>query len=109
MALRMNSHLSPARSRLREIIQSLGFGSIELRIEAGEPCFDVPPRVLRDIKIGSAAGGSRETERPDFALQSKMVELFEYIDQLGTAAITIEVKHSQPFRIVAECSSDRPR
>jgi hypothetical protein len=110
MQTRMNSHLTPKRSKLRRIIQSLVFGSIEgLRIDGGEPCFDVPPRILRDIKIGSAPVAPPNLEHQDFLLQNKMVELFQYLEQLGSATVTIEVKHSQPFRIVAECSTDHQR
>ena len=110
MQARMNSHLSPRRSKLRGIIQSLVFGSIEgLRIDRGEPCFDVPPRILRDIKIGTAPMAPPDPANQDFLLQNRMVELFQYLDQLGSTTVTIEVKHSQPFRIVAECSTDLPR
>jgi hypothetical protein len=103
----MNSHLTPRRSKLRGIIQSLVFGSIEgLRIDRGEPSFEVPPRILRDIKIGTAPAAPPDQQNRDFLLQNKMLELFQYLDQLGSATVTIEVKHSQPFRIVAECSAD---
>jgi hypothetical protein len=62
---------------------------------------------FRDIKIGSAPVAPPNLEHQDFLLQNKMVELFQYLDQLGSATVTIEVKHSQPFRIVADCSGDR--
>jgi hypothetical protein len=106
----MNSRLTPKRSKLRGIIQSLAFGSIEgLRIECGEPCFEIPPRILRDIKIGSAPTAPPDQQNQDFLLQNKMLELFECLDQLGSTTVTIEVKHSQPFRIVAECATDHQR
>ena len=100
----MKSHLSPARQQLLEIIHSLGFGVIEgLVIADGEPCFDPSPKILQDIKIGVVDPGPRpeETHR-DFTLKSRMVELFEHFDRLNCSKVNIEVKHAQPFRIVAE-------
>jgi hypothetical protein len=105
MESKMKSHLSPARQKLLEIIQSLGFGVIEeLTIVNGEPCFDDSLRVLRDIKIGAEPAARPETEQQDFVLKHRIIELFEHLDQLGSAKVTIEVKHSSPFRIVAEHS-----
>lgn len=104
MALKMFSKLSPPRQRLVEIIQSLGFGVIDLDVIAGEPCFEPPPKVVQDIKIGGNSESRGESVRRDFALTSKMVELFEHIDRLTRARVVIEVKHAQPFRLTVECA-----
>jgi hypothetical protein len=107
MELIMKSHLSPARQQLLEIIQSLGFGVIEeLTIINGEPCFVPAPKILRDIKIGAAeiAPKADGADR-DFALKSRLVELFGHLDRLDAVKVTIEVKHSSPFRLVVEHSA----
>lgn len=104
MELTMKSHLSPARQQLLGIIQSLGFGVIEeLTIINGEPCFASAPKILQDIKIGSSEVAPRADDaNRDFALKSRVVELFGHLDRLDAVKVTIEVKHSSPFRIVVE-------
>lgn len=100
----MKSDLSAAGVQLLEIIDSLGFGVIEeLVIRDGEPCFHPAPRVLKDIKIGYLETGAREGVRDrDFALKNGVIQLFEHLSPLRSARVTIEVKHSLPFRIVVE-------
>jgi hypothetical protein len=106
MESKMKSHLSPARQKLLEIIQSLGFGTIEeLSIVNGEPCFGDFPRILRDIKLGAESESRSGTAHEDFALKSRIIELFGHLDQLGSAKVKIEVKHSSAFRIVVEHSA----
>jgi hypothetical protein len=103
LELKMKSHLSPARQTLLEIIDSLGFGVIEnLAIVRGDPYFDPLPKILQDIKIGTDAAPQTERSNDDFVLKSKIVELFQHLDQLDRVRVTIEIKHSQPFRIVVE-------
>jgi hypothetical protein len=104
MNIRTRSHLSPARKRLLEIIDSLGFGVIDgLNIVDGEPCFDSPLKVFEDIKIGcvTPAPQTLGSDR-DFALKSRVVELFEHFDRIGCAKIKLEIKHSAAFRVVVE-------
>ena len=100
---RMKSHLSPARQQLLEVIQSIEFGVIEeLTIIDGEPSFVEVPRILRDIKIGAEEAPRHPKSDRDFALKSRVVELFEHLDRLHVAKVRIEIKHSSPFRIVIE-------
>jgi hypothetical protein len=98
----MYSQISPARQRLVEIIESLGFGAIELDVAHSEPSFDPPPKILQDIKIGGGSEPRTESVHRDFTLTSKMVEMFEHLDRLTSANVKIEVKHSQPFRLTIE-------
>jgi len=108
MELRMSSHLSPARFKLLEILRCLGFGVIEdLAIVNGEPCFDPFPRILEDIKIGSESESRPSTKSGAFALTSRMIELLDHLDRLGSGKVRIEVKHSQAFRIVVEHTGER--
>ena len=110
MKAKMKSHLSPARRKLLEIIDSLGFGTIkDLSIRNGEPCFDPFPRILHDIKIGADPAAQPEITNGDFVLKSRIVELFEHLDRIECSTITIEIKHSSPFRLVIEQNSPAPR
>jgi hypothetical protein len=102
MELKRYSQISPARQRLVEIIESLGFGTIELDVAHSEPSFDPPPKILQDIKIGGVSEPRTESVHRDFALTSKIVELFEHLDRLASAKVKVEVKHSQPFRLTIE-------
>jgi hypothetical protein len=97
--------LSPNRRRLVEAMQVLNFGRIEqLQIRAGEPVFTPAPRLIQDIKIGSADGGPRpELAREDFPLKASVLELFDHLDRIrdGTVAV-VEVRYGLPFRVVVE-------
>jgi hypothetical protein len=96
--------LSPPRQRVVEIMQRLNFGTIEgLQIRAGEPIFDPPPRITKDIKLGGENRPRPELSRTDFALKNQVAELFDHLSHIdeGSAA-TIEVKHGLPFRLVIE-------
>jgi hypothetical protein len=94
--------LSPARRRLLELLQQVNFGRVEgLALEGGEPLFDPPPRVVREIKIGGENGPRAELDGTDFRLKAQVVELFQYLDQLGSGTIdVVEIKHGLPFRLI---------
>jgi hypothetical protein len=96
--------LSAPRQRVLETMQRLNFGTIEgLRIRAGEPVFDPPPRLIRDIKLGGENGPRPELSRPDFALKNQVAELFEHLSHIDDGSVAlIEVKHGLPFRLVIE-------
>lgn len=94
--------LSPARHRLVLLMSGIGFGHIDgLRVKAGEPVFDPPPEVMREVKFGSDATGPPPGRPEDFALKRQVVELLEHLDRLGDADIVrLEVRHGLPFRMM---------
>ena len=66
------SSLSASQTRLVEEMQRLNFGCIErLLIHGGEPIFDPPPRLIRDVKLGADNGPRPEMAKEDFALKSQ--------------------------------------
>ena len=99
--------LSPDRQRLLELMQAINFGRIEqLSVAAGEPAFDPPPRVIREVKFCAENGARPELSLDDFVLKAEVRELFDAITGIGDSVIErIEVRHGLPFRmIVAERS-----
>jgi hypothetical protein len=82
-------------------MQNLNFGRIEgLAVCNGEPVFDPPPRIIREIKFGGENGPRRELETPNFTLKSQAVELFEQLERLGNGTVErLEIKHGLPFRM----------
>ena len=93
--------LSRNRQGLIEIMQRLNFGRIEhLSIQKSEPVLLPPPRVIRDIKLGSDSGPRSEVALEDFALREQVIDLFRHLDQIGTGEIEVlEVRAGLPFRI----------
>lgn len=92
------SALSPARQRLVEIMQELGYGRIRrLIVSGGEPIMDPPPRVLRHKRLAGAKKAKPDTRRGDFILKSQLVELFDEFDRLGNGIVdTIKVQDGLP-------------
>jgi hypothetical protein len=93
--------LTAGRRRLLELFQQANFGRVErLTVKSGEPIFDPPPRIVREIKFGGDNGPRREMEVGDFQLKSQIVELFNHFDELRDVTIkVIEIKHGLPFRM----------
>ena len=74
--------LTPARRRLVEMMQEVNYGRIEqLAIRDGEPVFDPPPRMVRQVVFGKANGANPRRATNSFALKKKVVELFEVFDR----------------------------
>jgi hypothetical protein len=96
------SSLNSAQRRTVEIIEALGFGVIErLSIRDGLPCFDLDPRIIQAIKLGSEP--EQKPDRTDAdTLKKEFENLFEQLNRLRDAIIDIEVRHSAPFRLVLE-------
>ncbi len=94
--------LSPARRRLLELLQQVNFGRVEsLVIVNGEPVFDPPTRIVREIKFGAENGPHPELGSSDFLLKSQVVELMAFFDDLQNGVIDVlEIKHGLPFRVV---------
>ena len=90
-------------------MQGINFGRIEnLLVQAGEPLFNPPPRVIRKLKIGGENGPRPEIGSEDFWLKDQVVELLEAIASLGEGAVpSIEVKHGLPFSVELELQSTR--
>ena len=87
--------LSTAKARLVETIEQLRFGRIEnLIVRGGEPTFDPPPRVSRDIKFGPDHVLNPE-RAGDFPLKSHFNELFEELERIGDGSVAmLEVRHA---------------
>jgi hypothetical protein len=93
--------LSPGARQLVELMQHIGYGSVEeLSIVRGEPNFDRLPRVTREIKFGE-----RETTQAsmstDAAPKRHVIELFAALVGIGDGVIErLEVRHGLPFRMI---------
>ena len=101
------SSLSTARKRLLETMQKTNFGRIEgLMIRAGEPVFAPAPRIIKDVKLGSADNQARpELQASDFVLKREHIELFENLSRIGDGSVeSIEIKSGLPFRLTHEQS-----
>jgi hypothetical protein len=94
--------LSTAKARLVEIIEQLRFGRIEnLIVRGGEPTFDPPPRISRDIKFGPDYVPQLKPTSGDFILKSHFNELFDELEQIGNGSVELlEIRHGLPFRVV---------
>ena len=83
-------------------MQQINFGRIErLGIKAGEPVFDPPPKIVREVKFGGDNGPRPEMNNDDFALKAQVMDLFQQFDAISSGQIDlIEVKHGVPFRML---------
>lgn len=74
--------------------------------EGGQPVFDPPPRLVREVKFGAHNGPRPEAALRDFVLKAQLVEFFAWLDMFGDGVIErLEVQHGLPFRIVVEQSA----
>ena len=98
------SSLTHPQARLVDLMQRLNFGRIEdLHILNGEPLFDPPPRVFRDVRPGRANGPRPEAGKADFDLKDEVIDLFVHLEAVGDGVIErIEVQHGLPFRMTFE-------
>ena len=96
--------LSPGRKNLVRQMQEINFGRIErLGIKDGEPVFNPPPKIVREVKFGGDNGSRPEKSDADFALKSQVVDLFRQLDGISSGQIDlIEIKHGLPFRMLVE-------
>jgi hypothetical protein len=97
--------LSSGQRRTLEIIEALRFGAIEhLAVLNGEPHYDPGPRIVEEVKlsdnyelhVGSGAAGP--------TLKKEFENLFNQLSHLNEVRVTIEVRHSLPFKLVLERS-----
>lgn len=97
------SCLNPGQRRTVDIIEALGFGVIErLLIRSGLPCYEPEPRIVQAIKLGSELERRPDRTDADLTLKKEFESLFDQLSQLGDATVDIEIRHSLPFRLVAE-------
>jgi hypothetical protein len=95
------SLLSPAQRQTVEIIEILGFGSIEsLVIRDGNPCFETEPRIVQAIKLESQTTRKPDDSRADFRLKREFENLFDHLSRVREGVVDIEVRHGLPFRLV---------
>jgi len=92
-------HLSDARQRFVVLLQRLGFGQIhDLRIIAGDPVLDPPPRQRFRRKNGSTTPSRPPATTTDFALKREWVDFFNDLDVIGSGVVSlIEVAHGLPI------------
>ena len=94
--------LSDPERRLIALLQDLNFGRIErLHVTGGEPCFDQPPDVFREIRFGSENGPRPERALSDFQLSADHRALLNLIRSMDEGVVEhIDVRHGLPFRAV---------
>lgn len=79
------SWLSPARQRLVEMAEHLGFGTIfQLHYKLGEPVFDPYPRIVRRVKIGA---GRSVRSCGNYILKAAWHELFSVFDRTRSGVV----------------------
>lgn len=99
---RCKSTLSLPLQTLLQAMQRIYFGTIDnLTVRRGEPCFDPPPKVTREIKLGVDVSNSPPPPDANFELKRAVIDLFEHLATLpnGTA-VSIEVRHGLPSRLI---------
>jgi len=92
------------RRRLIETMLEINFGQIEgLHIKAGEPVFDPPPKIIREIVFGKENSSSQHLRKTDFVLKRHVLELFDVMDKIGDGIIhALAVQNGLPVRMKLE-------
>jgi hypothetical protein len=97
------SSLDQCSRRLIALMQRIGFGRIEsLRVLDGQPAFDPPPRVIREVKLGAERTGHGHDSPAEFTVKRAVVDLLAEMTVVGSATVTIEVRHGLPVRLIVE-------
>ncbi len=96
--------ITPAQRRLVELMLELNFGQIEiLRIIDGEPCFDPPPRIVREFVFGKDNAGHSCIGKKDFVLKKQVTDLLEQIGKIKNGKIrSLSVQDGLPVRMKLE-------
>lgn len=96
------SSLNPDQRQTVELIEALGFGSIErLRICSGSPCYEPEPRIVQAIKLDSDPD-RQPAGAADLTLKKEFEALFDQLSRLREGVVDIEVRRGLPFRLVLE-------
>ena len=97
------SSLNTVQRRTVELIESLGFGSIErLWIRSGLPCYEPEPRIVQMIKLDSEPEQQPDDGDPDLTLKREFEMLFDRLTQINDGVVDVEVRHGLPVRLVLE-------
>lgn len=98
------SDLSPARRRLVEGMQDLGFGRYKhLVIVNGDPLLNPAPRRYQDRRLTGPNRRCQEVHLADFALKEQVVHLFEEFDAIRNGVIAVlEVREGLPYNMTLE-------
>lgn len=95
------SSLNPDEHRIADIIEALGFGTIErLSIRGGLPRYEPEPRIVQALKLDSEPARQPDGDRGDLTLKEEFESLFDQLRRLGDGIVDVEVRHSAPFKLV---------
>ena len=85
-------------------MQTINFGRLtNLVVRNGQPIYDPPPKIIREIKFGGENGPHIEFAKEDYVLKDQVVELFHHLQKLGDGTVqSLEIKRGLPFRMTVE-------
>jgi hypothetical protein len=99
---RTKRSLDPARLKLVEAIEELGWGHIEqIPICDGSPCLEEAAQIVREIKLESETEPF-ERSKADLTLKAEFERLFNQLSQLHDGFVDVEVRHGAPFKLVVK-------
>ena len=100
---RMRAGAFPGRESLIRLMRDLRYGRVEnLSVVEGDPDLSSGLSVVQEVKFG-ADNSRSDGDASAYTLKRQVVELFDYLDHLGTGTIRLlEVKGGLPFKIEAE-------
>ena len=77
------------------MMQTIHFGRMEhIVVRDGQPLFEPPPKIIREIKFGGESSPRRELGGNDFLLKTQVLQLFQQLEKLGDGTVqSLEVKH----------------
>jgi hypothetical protein len=92
------ARLSPARTRLVEILRDVSFGRIEnLHVRAGEPTLVPPPRIIRTLKLGGGEDAGLAPSQAEIATRPAVQDLMLLLDRMRDGTITrLEIRNACP-------------
>ncbi len=92
------------RRRLIQTMLEMNYGQIEgLRVVAGEPVFDPPPKIICEIHFGKENTPNPHFFKSDFVLKRQALELFDAMDGVGDGIIhSLAVQNGLPVRMRLE-------
>jgi hypothetical protein len=98
---RFKSSLSAPRQKLLYVMQRNPFSNVDMVISGGEPSFDPPFKITREIKLGIDGPARSTANDADFGLKKAVTDLFDHLDHLPDGSVVkIEVRHGLPTRLI---------